>query len=125
MCTGTLYWSNIGRLLYAASEEELGKLTGSGNGENMTMSLPCRRVLKGGQKDVLVVGPLGVDLGSWEGRVVEESMKWWKEHNKSEEEMRRKLEESSRNGNGYRESVYSTQNDDGEYDAELDIDWLR
>ena len=123
MCTGTLYWTNIGRLLFAASEEELGKLTGSGNGENMTMSLPCRTVLRGGQKDVEVVGPVGV----WERRVVEESAKWWREHNRKneEDEMRRKAEEMSLNGNGYGDSVYSTQNEDVDYEAELDIDWLR
>ena len=125
MCTGTLYWSNIGRLLYGASEEELAKLTGSGNGENMTMALPCRKVLEGGQKDVEAIGPLGPKQGDWEKKVVDESGKWWKEHNKKseEEEARRKAEEESLNG--YGDSVYSTQNEDGEYEAELDIDWLR
>lgn len=126
MCTGTLYWTNIGRLLYAASEEELNKLTGSGNGENMTMSLPCRTVLKGGQKDIEVVGPLDKSNGDWEKKVVEESGKWWKEHNrKNEEAARRKAEEMSLNENGHGGSVNSTQNEEGEYEAELDIDWLR
>jgi hypothetical protein len=124
MCTGTLYWSNIGRLVYAASEEELNKLTGSGNGENMTMSLECRNVIKAGQKDIEVLGPLGKEQGGWEGKVIEESGKWWKERN-AEEAARRKAEETSLNGNGYGDSVYSTQNEEGEYEAELDIDWLR
>jgi hypothetical protein len=81
MCTGTIYWANIGRVIYAASEEDLNKLTGAGNGENMTMSLPCREVLKRGQKAVDVLGPVKV----WEERVIEESGKWWKEHSTKEE----------------------------------------
>jgi len=76
MCTGTLYWGNIGRLLYAASEEALRNLTGSGNDKNMTMSLPCREVLNRGQKDVEVIGP----VKGWEEKTVEQSGKWWREH---------------------------------------------
>lgn len=130
MCAGTLYWGNVGRLVYAASEEELGKLTGGGNQENMTMSLPCRTVLEAGQKDVEVNGPLGREQGNWEEKVVEESGKWWKEHNRVQGEAGKGKNGESVNGNGhhgngYVESVYSTQNDDGEYEAQLDIDWLR
>lgn len=76
MCTGTIYWSNIGRIVYAASEEKLKDLTGADNDENMTLSLPCRDVLKTGQKTVEVIGP----VPKWEERVVRESGKWWKEH---------------------------------------------
>lgn len=132
MCTGTLYWGNVGRVLYAASEEELAKLTGEKNGENMTMHLPCRTVLGAGQKDVEVVGPLGADMGGWEAKVVEASRAWWREH---DEEAKRKVDVSNGNGhvngngnvngNEYGESVYSTQNEDGEYEVKLDIDWLR
>lgn len=81
MCTGTIYWANIGRVIYAASEEDLNKLTGAGNGENMTMSLPCREVLKRGQKVVDVLGPVKL----WEERVIKESGKWWKEHSTKKE----------------------------------------
>ena len=63
MCSGTLYWGNVGRVVYAASEEELRRLTGEGNGENMTMRLPCRTVLEAAQKDVEVLGPLGREQG--------------------------------------------------------------
>jgi hypothetical protein len=129
MCAGTLYWAGVGRLLYGASEARLRELTGEGNGENLTMDLPCRTVLKAGQRDVEVIGPLGPDQGDWERKVVEESSGWWKEHNREAEEERRKLDgvngHGSMNGNGYQESVYSTQNEDGEYEAQLDIDWLR
>jgi tRNA(Arg) A34 adenosine deaminase TadA len=57
MCTGTLYWANIGRLVYGASEEALLALTGS-HPENPTLSLPCREVLARGQKPVEVIGPV-------------------------------------------------------------------
>ncbi len=80
MCTGTIYWANIGRIVYAAGEDKLKDVTGPGNDENMTMSLPCRDVLTRGQKDVEVIGPLGGDYGDWEGKVMEESRKWWKVH---------------------------------------------
>lgn len=74
MCTGTIYWANIGRVVYAASEAELRRLTGEGNEENFTMRLPCREVLGRGQKGVEVVGP----VEGWEERVVEESAKYWR-----------------------------------------------
>lgn len=106
MCTGTIYWANIGRLIYAASEEELNKLTGAGNGENMTMSLPCREVLSKGQKAVDVVGP----VKSWEEKVIRESSKWWRKQSIQEERLAKDFEP------------------DPEYTAEdlsSSIDWLR
>jgi tRNA(Arg) A34 adenosine deaminase TadA len=57
MCTGTLYWANIGRVVYGASEEALLALTGS-HEENPTLSLPCREVLARGQKAIEVIGPV-------------------------------------------------------------------
>lgn len=136
MCTGTLYWSNIGRLIYAASEEKLNDLTGGNNDENMTMSLPCRDVLRAGQKAVEVIGP----VGGWEEKIIEASGKWWKEHQSEGVEKRSK--EESINGSERlgslssmrqstpttwtgEETVLSSINDDGEYKADLDIDWMR
>jgi tRNA(Arg) A34 adenosine deaminase TadA len=57
MCTGTVYWANIGRIVYGASEESLLALTGN-HEENPTLSLPCREVLARGQKAVEVMGPV-------------------------------------------------------------------
>ena len=57
MCTGSLYWANIGRIVYGASEEALLALTGN-HAENPTLSLPCREVLARGQKAVQVIGPV-------------------------------------------------------------------
>ncbi|CAM5664344.1 tRNA-specific adenosine deaminase [Streptomyces spiroverticillatus] len=59
MCSGAIYWGNIGRVVYALGEDELLTLTGA-NAENPTMALPCRDVFRAGQRPLPVVGP--VDL---------------------------------------------------------------
>jgi tRNA(Arg) A34 adenosine deaminase TadA len=56
MCTGTLYWANIGRLVYGYEEEKLLELTGD-HAANPTMNLPSRTVLSHGQKKIEVHGP--------------------------------------------------------------------
>ena len=56
MCTGTLYWANIGRLVYGYEETKLLALTGD-HPENPTMNLPSRTVLGSGQKKIEVHGP--------------------------------------------------------------------
>ena len=56
MCTGAIYWANIGRVVYAMTEKRLLELTGS-NEQNPTFSLPCRDILKHGQKPIEVRGP--------------------------------------------------------------------
>jgi tRNA(Arg) A34 adenosine deaminase TadA len=56
MCSGAIYWSGIGRLSYALSEEGLLELTGD-DPENPTFSLPCREVFARGQRRVEVEGP--------------------------------------------------------------------
>jgi tRNA(Arg) A34 adenosine deaminase TadA len=57
MCAGAIYWCNIGRVVYALSEEKLLELTGS-HPENPTLSLPCRQVFASGQRPTEVVGPV-------------------------------------------------------------------
>jgi tRNA(Arg) A34 adenosine deaminase TadA len=57
MCAGGIYWSGIGRVVYALSEARLLELTGN-HPENPTLSLPCREVLTRGQRAIEVVGPL-------------------------------------------------------------------
>ncbi|RAZ82393.1 nucleoside deaminase [Mesorhizobium hawassense] len=56
MCTGTLYWANIGRLVYGFEESQLLALTGD-HPKNPTMSLSARVVLGSGQKSIEVHGP--------------------------------------------------------------------
>lgn len=74
MCTSTCYWANIGRMVYAGSETQLAELTGQGNEENMTMAMPCRKVLEGSQKDIQVIGP----LEALAEVVVAESDEYWR-----------------------------------------------
>ena len=57
MCAGAVYWTGIGRVVYALSEHTLLGLTGD-HPENPTFSLPCREVFARGQRRVEVVGPL-------------------------------------------------------------------
>lgn len=56
MCTGTLYWANIGRLVYGFEETTLLALTGD-HVENPTMTLSARTVINAGQKKIEVHGP--------------------------------------------------------------------
>ena|SRR5665213_388095 len=56
MCAGTMYWANIGRLVYGVEETALLALAGD-HAENPTMSLPSRTVLGSGQKKIEVFGP--------------------------------------------------------------------
>ncbi len=57
MCAGTLYWANIGRLVYGVEEKRLLALTGN-HAENPTLDLPCREVFARGQKAIQVCGPV-------------------------------------------------------------------
>ena len=57
MCAGTLYWANIGCVVYGMEERRLLQLTGD-HQENPTMDLPCRDVFAHGQKDIRVFGPI-------------------------------------------------------------------
>jgi tRNA(Arg) A34 adenosine deaminase TadA len=57
MCSGAIYWSGIGAIVYGLSEAGLLELTGD-DPENPTMSLPCRTVLASGQRAISVTGPL-------------------------------------------------------------------
>ena len=57
MCTGALYWTNVGRLVYGASEKDLLRFTWD-NEENPTFSLSSRDVVAHGQKDIVIEGPV-------------------------------------------------------------------
>ncbi|MGA1371948.1 MAG: nucleoside deaminase [Pseudomonadales bacterium] len=57
MCTGTVYWANIGRIVFGMTEADLQRQTGNHH-ENPTMDLPCRQVVASGQKTILVIGPV-------------------------------------------------------------------
>jgi len=56
MCSGAIYWANIGHVVYAMTERQLLALTGS-DMQNPTFDLPCREVFSKGQKKITVEGP--------------------------------------------------------------------
>lgn len=57
MCAATIYWANIGRVVYGMEEGQLLAFTGP-YGENPTMDVPCRYIYEHSQKDVDVIGPV-------------------------------------------------------------------
>jgi hypothetical protein len=133
MCSGTIYWAGIGRVLYAASEDKLKSLTGSNNDENLTMSLPCRTVFAAGQREVEVIGP----IAEWETKVIQDAAIWWKQHGGKDALSKAASIRSNGTSHGGRESVSAVQtwthedsvlssiDEDGQYKADLDIDWMR
>ena len=56
MCAGSIYWANIGSVVYGCTEEKLLALTGD-DSENMTLNLSCRQLFNSGQKEIRVFGP--------------------------------------------------------------------
>jgi tRNA(Arg) A34 adenosine deaminase TadA len=52
MCAGAIYWSGLGRMVYACSETRLGEIAGIG------LAVPSRTVLQTGARVVEVVGPI-------------------------------------------------------------------
>lgn len=70
MCSGAIYWSGIGAIVYALAEESLYEMTGA-DAENPTLVLPCRTVFAAGQRPVRVQGPfelaeaVDVHAGFW------------------------------------------------------------
>jgi len=75
MCTGAIYWSNIGRIVFGITEERLLRMTGADE-KNPTFKMGAKNVLETGQKDIEVIGPIpeieedvvGPHLGFWAGQ---------------------------------------------------------
>ena len=57
MCTGAVYWANIGRIVYGITEERLLEMTGSDE-KNPTFSMGAAKVIEAGQKPIELVGPV-------------------------------------------------------------------
>lgn len=57
MCSGTIYWVGIGRVVFGLAEHDMKAITGA-HDENPTLDLPCRTVFEAGQRPTEVVGPL-------------------------------------------------------------------
>lgn len=72
MCAATLYWANVGRLVYGLSEARLLELTGN-HPQNPTLNLPCRELFTHGQKPIQVWGP----IVAVEAEIVEVHQNFW------------------------------------------------
>jgi len=55
MCSGAIFWSGIGRVVYALSEDGLYAMTGD---LSESLKLPCREIFARGARLVEVIGPL-------------------------------------------------------------------
>ena len=56
MCSGTIYWAEIGAVVFGMTEKRLGELTGE-DPENPTQDLECRVIFASGRRPVEVRGP--------------------------------------------------------------------
>ena len=56
MCTGAIYWGNIGTIVYALTEKRLLELTGDKE-QNPTFDLPSQQIIDCGQKSIQIIGP--------------------------------------------------------------------
>jgi tRNA(Arg) A34 adenosine deaminase TadA len=58
MCTGAIFWSGISHIVYGCSAVTLGKIAGG------SFVVPCRDLLKYGNRQVKVTGPVLEELGA-------------------------------------------------------------
>lgn len=56
MCTGAIYWANIGKIVFGITETKLLELTGSDE-KNPTFSMGADKVIAAGQKPIVLEGP--------------------------------------------------------------------
>ena len=56
MCTGGIYWANIGHIVYGIKEAQLLEMTGADE-KNPTFRMGADKVIAAGQKDISVEGP--------------------------------------------------------------------
>lgn len=56
MCAAAVYWTGVGRVVFALSESRLRAMTGA-NPLNPTLDLPCRELFARGQRRIEVIGP--------------------------------------------------------------------
>jgi tRNA(Arg) A34 adenosine deaminase TadA len=71
MCAGAIYWSGIGRVVYALSSETLQAIVNDEQGDS-TLALSCRELFARGGRNIEVHGPIledqarEVHQGFWE-----------------------------------------------------------
>ncbi|MEM8952362.1 MAG: nucleoside deaminase [Pseudomonadota bacterium] len=72
MCAGTIYWAEIGAVVFGMTERRLGELTGD-NPENLTQDLECRTIFAAGRRPIEVRGP----FSELEDRIVAQHASFW------------------------------------------------
>lgn len=68
MCAGAIYWSGVGRMIFACSEVRLGEIAGIG------LNVPSRAILQTGARVVTVLGP------SLEEEAADVHQEFWPKH---------------------------------------------
>lgn len=76
MCSGTVYWAEIGAVVFGMTEKRLAEMTGD-DPLNPTQDLDCRTVFAAGRNKVEVRGP----FEALEGRIVEQHLAYWNSDN--------------------------------------------
>jgi tRNA(Arg) A34 adenosine deaminase TadA len=56
MCAGAIFWSNVRRVVFALSEEDLRRIAGH-DPETATLAIACREIFARGDHEVEVRGP--------------------------------------------------------------------
>jgi tRNA(Arg) A34 adenosine deaminase TadA len=59
MCAGAIYWSGIGRVVFALSEQQLATMVAEEEGVP-PLRLPCREVFARGGRPIEVAGPVAL-----------------------------------------------------------------
>lgn len=57
MCSGAIYFANIGRVVFGVTEITLRSLIGKSK-MHPTLNMPCSKVIQTGQKSIEVIGPV-------------------------------------------------------------------
>lgn len=73
MCAGTIYWAEIGAVVFGMTERRLGTLTGD-DPENQTQDLDCRTIFASGRRPVSVRGP----FPELEDKIAAQHRAFWK-----------------------------------------------
>ncbi len=66
MCSGAIFWSGIGKVVYACSAEHLYAITG-----RSVLPVTCQEILSKGQPPIEVIGPF------LEAEAVQSHLKYW------------------------------------------------
>ena len=56
MCAGSIFWSNIGKVVYGLSERKFYSLFDEDDGD--ILRLPCKELFNKGNKKIQVIGPV-------------------------------------------------------------------